>query len=1029
MKVLLIEYEPRYVDRIRAFLAAGHHEVVVARDGDEGLDAYRRSRPDLVLISSVLPKLRTPDVIKAMQALGATPPILLMMSGYKGRNKRADAQRVGATSILEKPFGEEVFLAEVASALGEAPSLDLVGSATTLPGLDGSEPLLSADDIFSEIVSGIESTPPPPAPSPSGADSGPTRRAAKSAEMSVEKTLAAALGVPSTRLEAKPEARAEAKPPEPSEPPNPFETLKVNLAEFAATAAMPAARSPEKLAERTKVSTSASVDKLLQDTLSGLNIRPKSAVTGTTDPGLLAPGAPSGSRSGAGPVLRPPSSSAIPASSAPPPAGAAPAPHPLAPAPSRELTRESAPRPEAASLPTAPSSAPASGPARAVRPASGPGSFGRYHLLERIASGGMADVFKARMSGEEGFEKIVAIKRILPHLATNEGFITMFVDEAKLAAQLTHNNIIHIYELGKVDAWHYIAMEYVDGKDLRSILKMGRDRAYPMPVELALFITSRIASALDYAHRRMAGDGRELNLVHRDVSPPNILISWEGDIKLCDFGVAKAATKVSTTISGALKGKLQYMSPEQAWGKKIDRRSDIFSLGAVLFEALTGRNLFEGENDLSVLEKVRSGQVAVPSSLNPEVPPRIDQIVLKALAREPQDRYQNASDLEKDLLSVLYGFQPSPGPADLAIYLHRLLESPPAATDDDIEAAFAAAQRPAEETPKKGKRLVRTTRSSGEHLAPVIPAPELRRDREPSRPIPVADAKAALDASPGSKKSRAGLIAAIGVAAAVLVIVGVIVLRGRGRSPVAPAPEAASTAAPSTTAPAPATAAPTVEAQRVVDPKLVEAEARRLAAESEKSRRDAERKALAAQAPAASAPSTPTLSLAPRGALEPPKPVETAVARPSPQAVAVTEPPVVKVAPTEIPKPTEVSVPEPPPPTPPPASGRPTEGDLVGPADDVLEPKIVRMGAFTGLPPQAKQIARGSGDGSLGTSILMALIDENGKVTDVRVAKPAPYKFVDDAAIGALRNARINAATKDGVKVKMWATFAVTVKP
>jgi TonB family protein len=651
----------------------------------------------------------------------------------------------------------------------------------------------------------------------------------------------------------------------------------------------------------------------------------------------------------------------------------------------------------------------------------------------------MADVFKARMSGEEGFEKIVAIKRILPHLATNEGFITMFVDEAKLAAQLTHNNIIHIYELGKVDAWHYIAMEYVDGKDLRSILKMGRDRAYPLPVELALFVTARIASALDYAHRRMAPDGRELNLVHRDVSPQNILISWEGDIKLCDFGVAKAATKVSTTISGALKGKLQYMSPEQAWGKKIDRRSDIFSLGTVLFEALTGRNLFEGENDLAVLEKVRSGQVAAPSALNPEISPRIDQIVLKALAHEPQDRYQNASEFEKDLLAVLYGFQPSPGPADLAIYLHRLLETPPAATDDDIEAAFAAAQRPIEEAPKKGKGLVRTTRTSGEHLAPAPPAPEPRRDLESPRPVPVADARASLDAGPGSKKSRTGLIASIGVAAAVLVAVGVFVLRSRGSAPTPPAPEAA--APPATAAPAPATAAPAVEAQKVVDPKLVEAEARRLAAETEKARRDAERKALAAQAPAAPASAAPAVSLAPRGALEPPKPAETAVVRPSPQAVVAMEPPVVKPVPTEVPKPTEipkptevpkpaeVSVPQPPPPTPPPSSGRPTEGDLVGPGEDVVEPKVLRMGAFTGLPPQAKQLSRGSADGSLGTSVLMALIDENGKVTEVRVVKPALYKFVDDAAVGALRSARISPATKDGVKVKMWSTFAVTVKP
>jgi len=270
MKVLLIEYEPRYVDRIRAFLATGEREVVVARDGDEGLEAYRRSRPDLVLISSVLPRLRTPDVIKSMQALGPTPPILLMMSGYKGRNKRADAQRVGATSILEKPFGEEVFLAEVAAALGEAPSLDVAGSATTRPGVDVSEPLLSAEDIFSDIVSGIEGT--PPAPAPPSTDSGIARRPVRSSEISVEKTLAAALGVSPGRLEAKPESRPEArpepKPPEPVGRPDAFDTLKVDLNDFVATTAMPAARPPEKPpekpsekpSEKSRVSTSASVE-------------------------------------------------------------------------------------------------------------------------------------------------------------------------------------------------------------------------------------------------------------------------------------------------------------------------------------------------------------------------------------------------------------------------------------------------------------------------------------------------------------------------------------------------------------------------------------------------------------------------------------------------------------------------------------------------------------------------------------------------------------------------------------------------
>ena len=244
-----------------------------------------------------------------------------------------------------------------------------------------------------------------------------------------------------------------------------------------------------------------------------------------------------------------------------------------------------------------------------------PDHFGQYEILEKIASGGMADAFKARRSGVEGFQKIVAIKKILPHLADNEQFIAMFADEAKLAAQLSHPNIIHIFDLGKIEAGGYfIAMEHVDGRDLRGILQTAREVATPIPVPLAIYIASKIASALDYAHRRRDADGRELGIVHRDVSPQNILISYEGDIKLCDFGIAKAASKASTTQSGALKGKVQYMSPEQAWGRPIDRRSDLFSLGSVLFEMLTGEPLFRGDNDLNLLEKVRAAVAPAPSA-------------------------------------------------------------------------------------------------------------------------------------------------------------------------------------------------------------------------------------------------------------------------------------------------------------------------------------------------------------------------------------------------------------------------------
>ena len=240
----------------------------------------------------------------------------------------------------------------------------------------------------------------------------------------------------------------------------------------------------------------------------------------------------------------------------------------------------------------------------------------------------------------------------------------------------------------------------------------------------------------------MGLDGKELNLVHRDVSPQNVLISFEGDIKLCDFGIAKAATKVQQTQAGALKGKLQYMSPEQAWGKKVDRRTDIFSLGIVLFEMLTGERLFSGDTDLTILEQVRDARSEPPSLKNPDVPKKVDQIVLKALAKNPQDRYQNASEMEKDINSVLYSFQPAPGPADLAIYMHRLVEATAAASDAQIDAAFAqAAQRPPRRRRRRGRGSSSPRRRRRPSTAPRSPR-RSRCSRARADPVPRRRARA-----------------------------------------------------------------------------------------------------------------------------------------------------------------------------------------------------------------------------------------------------------------------------------------------
>ena len=1017
MKFLLIEYEPRYLERIRQYLAGQSQtvELIMARDGEEGLALYRKSRPDLVLISSVLPKLRTPDVIKGMQAMGPTPPVLLMMSGYKGRNKRADAQRVGATSILEKPFSEDVFQAEVAMALGLRPAIEMPSSSG--PPSDPGAPLLSADDIFSDVLSGLDDVPPVR----------PISREMAVPAPSVDKRLHDTLSglMPPKRTPSGVSAPFPAAEVPGERLDRPVErTQRVNVAE--AMASLSARPQPAPRAAEPATRSTSSVDKLLHDTLSGIM---------------------------------------------PPPKTAAPAPLARPREPKKEISREvsgETVRMKAALLPPSVPPAPppmfrpvdATRPVSTPRPASSPGAFGRYQLLEKIGVGGMAEVFKARMSGEQGFEKIVAIKRIVPNMATNADFVTMFVDEAKLAAQLNHNNITHIYDLGKVDAWHYIAMEYVEGKDLRTLLKLAKERGFPLPAELALFITSKIANALDYAHRRPAPDGSELNLVHRDVSPQNILISDEGDIKLCDFGIAKAASKVSTTMSGALKGKLQYMSPEQAWGKRLDRRSDIFSLGSVLYEMLTGSPLFQGETDMSVLESVREGDVATPSSRGAEVPRRVDQIVLKALAKNPQERYQNASEFEKDLHAVLYTYQPSPGPADLAIYMHRLLEAPQS-SDDEIDAAFDKARDmsvpvgpvPAPATPpKKGKGLVIAKAQTGEFARPAIPAPEPRPEPAPRRAV--GERAAALPAMGESRKSRMGLVVGIGLAAVALVAGGLFVTKNRwsgARPPVTAGvaktePAAASTlsavSVASEQAGPPAAALP--EPAKVVDPRAVEAEARRVTTEREKALREAARQAGAAGKPAsASVPPAAAVGLAPVKVAEPPRPSEipataSTVAK-GPESAATAVPisraPEPKPAETvaEEPKsvaslPVEVSVPDRAPVIPAASSAPVKEGDLVGPGEGVVEPRLVRLGSMSNLPVQARQIRRAA-DGSIGTPFLMALVDERGGVQEVRVIKPSSYKFVDEAAIRSLKGATIQPATKDGVKVKMWKTFPITVKP
>ncbi len=385
--------------------------------------------------------------------------------------------------------------------------------------------------------------------------------------------------------------------------------------------------------------------------------------------------------------------------------------------------------------------------------------FGKYTLLERINVGGMAEVFRAKAFGVEGFERVVAVKRILPNIAEDQDFITMFIDEAKIAVQLNHANIAQIFDLGVVDAFHYIALEHVWGRDLRGIFERCKQRGEPMPVAQACFIVMKMCEGLDYAHNKRDSQGREMHLVHRDVSPQNVLVSFEGEVKLIDFGIAKAAGKVGKTQAGILKGKFGYMSPEQVRGLPIDRRSDIFSNGIVLYELLTGERLFVGESDFSTLEKVRNVEILPPSTYNRKIPDELERIVLKALAKDVEDRYQNAIDLHDELQAFVYTAGEFYSRKDLAAWMKKTFAREIEDEAAKLEAYRHATAPPAldEPTPSAGKRA-RTTQAVAVPPPPPPPAngrnraPATLRDagppgalREPAPPPPAP--------TPGKKKS------------------------------------------------------------------------------------------------------------------------------------------------------------------------------------------------------------------------------------------------------------------------------------
>jgi serine/threonine protein kinase len=373
----------------------------------------------------------------------------------------------------------------------------------------------------------------------------------------------------------------------------------------------------------------------------------------------------------------------------------------------------------------------------------------------------MADVFKGRVQGPAGFERVFVVKRILPHLSEEPQFTRMFIEEAKLSARLNHPNIVQVFELGAVDKEYFIAMEYVRGRDLAETMRTFWARVGPPRPELVAYIGREMCRALAYAHDLTGDDGDLIGMIHRDVSPSNVMLSYEGAVKILDFGIAKALGGESKdeggTQRGTLKGKFAYMAPEQTQGSDVDRRIDIFAAGIVLHEILTGRRLFKGENDMQTVERVRQCEVSPPSMQNPLCPPEMDAIILRALARDREERFQSAAEMADALDDIVHAarFQPT----HLAHLMRELFPTDTAGGSGRVTGAMSMSgsqSRP---------------HSSGMR-SPTIPA--LSVSRPPTRPTyPTVDSAPIPLTAPGPSRrtlvvGAVLMLAAAGAGAAVM---------------------------------------------------------------------------------------------------------------------------------------------------------------------------------------------------------------------------------------------------------------------
>ncbi len=633
--------------------------------------------------------------------------------------------------------------------------------------------------------------------------------------------------------------------------------------------------------------------------------------------------------------------------------------------------------------------------------------LGRYVILKHLASGGMADVLIARADGIEGFERHVVVKRIRAEHAKDSRFIEMFLDEARLAANLHHQNIVQVHDIGEADGEYFFAMEYIHGEDLRRILSAVSKSKSHMPLGYVVAIVSAAAAGLHYAHERRGGDKKPLNIVHRDVSPSNILIGYDGSVKVVDFGIAKAAMRTVETKSGSLKGKVSYMSPEQCKGTAIDKRSDVYALGVVLYELSTTTRLFKGDNDYLVMDAIVNGKIPLPRVRRPDLPNELSTIIMHALSSDPTRRFQSADELRQalDKFAIKAGLTASTGA--LAGYMHKLfgerpepwldttgatavdarpleITSPEVARNSWTEIPRQGMETPASDQVEEAKTITdgKRRRNSGPIMGKAV---EASNDGVPPQVDTRTSMKLAwqsqgpMPAAP--RKSPAAKIALVALPVIALAIVAVWKLAPGNATSNASAPTAEVAANPPTPAPAPAPA-PAPVPPPVTDPTPAPAPTPPPATDP-----------TPAPAPAAHKIDHPAEHLDHPADKTVNKAHVTPPPAPAPAPVPAHHPTVAETAPTPAPAPAPVPAPAPAP-TPAPIPVAPAEPQITSLSSSV----IAQVAA-----DHAKQLAKCEGADDLHGDVNVTFeINAAGKVTRSGVSSTVKNPKVGGCIQGAL---------------------------